>query len=380
MTQIEKICLNYINFKKIGNGRYGMIYKAQNKETKYDVAIKEIDKQRYSTNILLKEKEIMNKMNENSVLIKEIINSKDYIYIIMELCYCNLEEYIMKRQNNLSINEIKEVLIQLNNNFKIIEKEKIIYRDLKVSNILLSINKIIYRDLKVSNILLSINKLDKCIIKLNNYNLNKILNESSMSLKGIPLTISPEILKGENINNNKCDIWSLGIIIYFMLFKEYPYNGKNEILLMKDIMSKKELKLSEDNNLNDLMNKMLKIDINERISWEDYFNHPFFKEDLINLKCNKHNNNTINYYCKSCKNNICDNCIKEHPFHEIIPFNKIGLNKNEMNTIEDLLKDINDKLNNLNKIKENIENYINKIKLIKENTLIYENDNNNNYK
>ena len=81
----------------------------------------------------------------------------------------------------------------------------------------------------MSNILLSINKLDKCIIKLNNYNLNKILNESSMSLKGIPLTISPEILKGENINN-KCDIWSLGIIIYFMLFKEYPYNGKNEIL------------------------------------------------------------------------------------------------------------------------------------------------------
>ena len=51
-----------------------------------------------------------------------------------------------------------------------------------------------------------------------------------------------------------------------------------------------------------------------------------------------------------------------------------------MNKIEDLLKDINDKLNELNKIKENIENYINEIKLIKENTLIYENDNNNNYK
>ena len=29
MTQIEKFCLNYINFKKIGNGRYGMIYKAK---------------------------------------------------------------------------------------------------------------------------------------------------------------------------------------------------------------------------------------------------------------------------------------------------------------------------------------------------------------
>ena len=150
----------------------------------------------------------------------------------MELCYCNLEEYIMKRENNLSINEIKEVLIQINNNLKIIENEKII----------------IYRDLKPSNILISLNRLDKCIIKLSNYNLIKLLNKSSIIMpnKGIPLTMSPEMLNEEDINN-KCDIWSLGIIIYFMLFKEYPYNGRNELLLMKDITSNKKLKLSEDN-------------------------------------------------------------------------------------------------------------------------------------
>ena len=124
-----------------------------------------------------------------------------------------------------------------------------------------------------------------------------------MPNKGIPLTMSPEMLNEEDINN-KCDIWSLGIIIYFMLFKEYPYNGRNELLLMKDITSNKKLKLSEDNKLNDLMNKMLKIDINERISWEDYFNHPFFNEELINMKCIKHDNNVF-FYCKSCKTNIC---------------------------------------------------------------------------
>ena len=281
----------------------------------------------------------------------------------MELCYCNLEEYIIKRENNLSINEIKEVLIQLNNSFKIIEKEKLIYKDLKPSNILISINK-----------------LDKCLIKLNKI-ANKLVNVqlTSMSIKGAPLTTSPEILNGED-NNNKCDIWSLGIIIYFMLFKEYPYTGKNEILLIKDIMSNKNLKLSEDNNLNDLINKMLKINANERISWEEYFNHPFFKEDKINLKCNKHNN-SIFYYCKSCNNSICDNCLKEHLFHEIFPFNKIELNENEINKIEDLLKDINDKFNKLNKFKENIDNYIKyKRKLLKENKSKYENDTFNVYK
>ena len=200
-----------------------------------------------------------------------------------------------------------------------------------------------------------------------------------MSIKGAPLTTSPEMLNGENINN-KCDIWSLGIIIYFMLFKEYPYTGKNEILLIKDIMSNKNLKLSEDNNLNDLINKMLKINANERISWEEYFNHPFFKEDKINLKCNKHNN-SIFYYCKSCNNSICDNCLKEHLFHEIFPFNKIELNENEINKIEDLLKDINDKFKKLKKFKENIDNYIKyKRKLLKENKSKYENDTFNVYK
>ncbi len=226
MSEIEKSCLKYTNFTKIALGTYGNIYKAQNKETKYDVAIKEIDKQKYKylTNIELKETEINKIKTQNSLLVKEFIDSKDYFFIVMYLCYCNLEEYIIKRENNLSINEIKEVLIQLNNSLKIIEKEKLIYKDLKPSNILISINK-----------------LDKCLIKLSKF-ANKLVNVqlTSMSIKGAPLTTSPEILNGEN-NNNKCDIWSLGIIIYFMLFKEYPYTGKNEILLIKDIMSNKNL-------------------------------------------------------------------------------------------------------------------------------------------
>ena len=40
--------------------------------------------------------------------------------------------------------------------------------------------------------------------------------------------MAPEILNGENYSF-KSDIWSLGIIIYFMLNKAYPYNGNNEM-------------------------------------------------------------------------------------------------------------------------------------------------------
>ena len=39
------------------------------------------------------------------------------------------------------------------------------------------------------------------------------------------------------------DIWSLGIIIYYLLFNEYPYNGKTKFELNKDIYSNKKLKI-----------------------------------------------------------------------------------------------------------------------------------------
>ena len=43
---------------------------------------------------------------------------------------------------------------------------------------------------------------------------------------------APEILRGEKNINEKSDLWSVGVIIYFLFFKEYPYKGikKDELL------------------------------------------------------------------------------------------------------------------------------------------------------
>ena len=192
--------------------------------------------------------------SENTVCIKEKIETNDNYYIIMDLCECNLEEYVKRRENPISIKEIKEVLNQLNNVFKIMNDKKIIHRDLKPSNILISLDR-----------------LDKCLIKLSDYGSSKIIDLLNTDTPfGTPLTTAPEVLKGEN-SSFKGDIWSLGVVIYFMLNKEYPYNGKNEFLLLKDINSGKRLKLSNDDKLNDLLIKMLKINVNEIISWDEYY-------------------------------------------------------------------------------------------------------------
>ena len=99
----------YKQIYKIGYGAYGKVYKVQNIKTGAFFAMKEIEKEKFEgrEDKLLNEVEIMKKINtENSVLINEVINNKEYLYIIMDLCECNLEEYVKRRENPISIKEI----------------------------------------------------------------------------------------------------------------------------------------------------------------------------------------------------------------------------------------------------------------------------------
>ena len=126
----------------IGSGTYGNIFKGVDKKTGNYVAIKEITKMK-ANNTFLKEIEIMSKLkNENCISLKETFDTNDFFYIVMELCICNLEECIKMREKGLSINEIKQVLLQINNTLKLMLKQNLIHRDLKPSNILISLNKI----------------------------------------------------------------------------------------------------------------------------------------------------------------------------------------------------------------------------------------------
>ena len=128
MSNID-IWEKYKKIEKIGFGNYGNVYKVKNKKTGDYYALKEINKGKFE--IVENDFKEMNKIKtENNISIKEIINNKKYSYIIMELCEYNLGEYIKIKNKQISINEIKLILSQLNNTFKIISNEEIIYGDL----------------------------------------------------------------------------------------------------------------------------------------------------------------------------------------------------------------------------------------------------------
>jgi serine/threonine protein kinase len=78
----------------------------------------------------------------------------------------------------------------------------------------------VHRDLKPANILVS-----KGTYKIADFGLAKYLQDESQLLKtrvGTPFYMAPQILKNERYTS-KCDIWSLGIIFYQLLFGTLPW-------------------------------------------------------------------------------------------------------------------------------------------------------------
>ena len=203
-----------------------------------------------------------NKDNENTVKFYEYFNNEKEMAIVMELCDENLTSLLVKKK--FTVREIYEILNQLNNTFKIMDKCIIAHRDLKLENILVNYIETGY------------------IFKISDFGSSRQLITLSKKMKTMAGTLNfmaPEILEGKEYNN-ECDLWSLGIIIYLLFFKKHPYDEKNEFSILKKIKGtgNKNLESTNDKDLDDLIRKLLTENPKKRITWKEYFNHPFFNK------------------------------------------------------------------------------------------------------
>ena len=229
------------------------------------VIINEIRKGLLDKKTMIMIKDFPKSYNINKIL--EIIETRDYFYIVEEKWDFTLEDLI-KKEKLPSINKIKEIFFQINNTFKIFIEKKIILKEIIPSNIFINENSL-SKELTI--------KISPTIL-FNFSNLKDI--EEDFAYNYIPSTVAPEVLNAPEFMNESSSIWSLGTILYLLLFNEYPYKGNSFYSLYKDINSKKKLNQPYDKDLKDLLNKMLTVNIKERISWNDYFNHPFFKNNI----------------------------------------------------------------------------------------------------
>ena len=90
---------------------------------------------------------------------------------------------------------------------------------------------------------------------------------------------APEILKGKGYCD-KSDLLNIGVIIYALYFNDYPFKGTNTSKILKQINLVDDiLRKSENSALDDLIRKLLIEDPEQRLSWDEYFHHPFFSTE-----------------------------------------------------------------------------------------------------
>jgi calcium-dependent protein kinase len=96
-------------------------------------------------------------------------------------------------------------------------------------------NRIVHRDLKPENLLLEYNNRtfeEGNIVKVIDFGTSVEHLDPSEKLKarlGTAYYIAPEVLKGEY--DEKCDVWSCGVILYIFLCGYPPFNGEDDQLI-----------------------------------------------------------------------------------------------------------------------------------------------------
>eukprot|EP00743_Colponemidia_sp_Colp-15_P004051 GILK01004370.1.p1 GENE.GILK01004370.1~~GILK01004370.1.p1 ORF type:complete len:931 (+),score=151.79 GILK01004370.1:61-2793(+) len=266
-ARVQNIEELYQMKEEIGHGKFSHVHVAVERSTGIEYAVKVIDK----TSLNVQEKELLRSEiaimkllhHPHVIAMKDIFNTKQYIYIVMELVKGGeLFDAIVGRKYLTEI-----------------ESARIVKQLLSTTNYLHACG-IIHRDLKPENILLS-SAQPLGDIKITDFGLSKLVGPSDI-LKvpcGTLAYVAPEVLTMEGYDKG-ADVWSIGVIMYLLLRGRLPFDSRDkEVIIQKTLEGR--LDFSDDHwqrisdAAKDLIRKLLKTDPSQRITIDAAMQHPW---------------------------------------------------------------------------------------------------------
>ena len=299
----------YITQKLLGVGTYGQVFLVQNKYTKEYFAMKEIPK---TSEDLLSDNEIMDEItilknldHPDIVRITEFYNTDTSYFIISE--YCKYGELFEQIKYEFSETQIAVMFRQILSGIAYLHSNNIIHRDLKLENILIN-------DIEKSYS----TKEDLFLLKIIDFGTAKIFdkNKRPRAVVGSIYYIAPEVILKKY--GKECDMWSLGVILYMFIVGHAPFDGKSNREIMEKIKTGIFLKSEKrwkkaSREVRDLINKLLIVEPEKRLTAFEALKHPWFKVSNSNILYNNISKEDV----LNCISNLLNYTIKSK-FEELV--------------------------------------------------------------
>ncbi|CAD8212165.1 unnamed protein product [Paramecium octaurelia] len=260
----------------LGSGSYAEVRKGVHKVLGITRAIKIISKSEATNeevSRVLHEAEILKQLDHpNIVKIIEIYQNPQQIFIVTELCTGGeLFDAIVESQQ-FSEKDAAKLMKQVLQGLNYCHQHKIVHRDIKPENIVFE------------------SKDKKGTIKIIDFGTSRVFDpHQKMNQKiGTPYYIAPEVLKKKY--DEKCDIWSCGVLTYILLCGYPPFNGKSEAKILEKVEQGKYDFNSEEWDIiteeaKDFISKLMEKDPFKRYNAEQALKHPWItqqSEDVQN--------------------------------------------------------------------------------------------------
>ncbi|XP_067871603.1 serine/threonine-protein kinase ULK3 isoform X2 [Heterodontus francisci] len=260
----------FILTEKLGSGTYATVYKAYRKVNSREVvAIKCVSKKslnKASVENLLTEIEILKMVRHAHIVqLKDFQWDNENIYLIMEFCAGGDLSRFIRSRRRLPERVARRFLQQLASALQYLHQRNISHLDLKPQNVLLS-------------------SLTTPHLKLADFGFAQHMSpwDEKHVLRGSLLYMAPEMVCRQQYDA-RVDLWSVGVILYEALFGRPPFASKSFTELEEKIRSNKAVELPPaaqvSGDCRNLLPRLLERDPEQRITFEEFFTHPFVDLD-----------------------------------------------------------------------------------------------------
>ena len=263
---------------QLGEGGYGQVYLVRHKKMGLLRAMKVIPVNSQNEEGKTDEEiELLKQLDHpNIVKLFEYFSDNEKYYLITEYCKGGDLFELIKKKKKFSELSASYIMYQI---FRALiychYTHHIIHRDIKPENI------VVFRQNNADDDLYDVKLIDFGISEI----FNKLEPINDNKVKGSLNYIAPEVLRHKY--DEKCDIWSCGVILYILVIGKYPFIGKDKNEILNNIEHgnytfPEGFIESSSPEIRDLIQQCLQVNPSLRISARKPINHPFF--DLYDSK------------------------------------------------------------------------------------------------